>query len=227
MNKYFVFTILSAFIVLLAFAGSAVAQDRGDRVCLYKEENFKSHEQCYRPGDEAPDLRNAEIESIRVFGRARVMLYEDRDFRGRMIDLSADVADLKRVLSGTKSFHEHIGSLRVSSDSAFNRDRVYDSDRTYGRFKPFPSSERVDEGVCVYERPYYEGRFQCWASGTNISDLASADWRDRIGSIRVFGHARMAAYDRPGFRGDRIVIDHDVPDLRGDLKHEMFSVEVQ
>jgi hypothetical protein len=59
MNKYLVFTILSAFIVLLAFAGSAVAQDRGDRVCLYKEENFKSHEQCYRPGDEAPDLRNA------------------------------------------------------------------------------------------------------------------------------------------------------------------------
>ena len=227
MNKYFVFTILSAFIVLLAFAGSAVAQDRGDRACLYKEENFKGHEQCYGAGDEVPDLRNAEIESIRVFGHARVMLYEDRDFRGRMIDLSADVPDLKRVLSGTKSFHEHIGSLRVSSDSAFNRDRVYDSDRTYGRFKPFPSSEKIDEGVCVYERPRYEGRFQCWASGTNISDLASADWRDRIGSIRVFGHARMAAYDRTGFRGDRIVIDHDVPDLRGDLKHEMFSVEVQ
>ena len=227
MNKYFVFTVLSAFIVLLAFVGSAVAQDRGDRVCLYKEENFKGHEQCYGPGDQVPDLRNAEIESIRVFGHARVMLYEDRDFRGRMIDLSADVPDLKRVLSGTKSFHEHIGSLRVSSNSAFNRDRVYDSDRTYGRFKPFPSSEKIDEGVCVYERPYYEGRFQCWASGTNISDLASADWRDRIGSIRVFGHARMAAYDRTGFRGDRIVIDHDVPDLRGDLKHEMFSVEVQ
>jgi len=46
------------------------------------------------------------------------MLYEDRDFRGRMIDLSADVPDLKRVLSGTKSFHEHIGSLRVTSDSS-------------------------------------------------------------------------------------------------------------
>ena len=40
MNKYFVFTILSVFIVLLGFAGSAVAQDRGDRVCLYNEENF-------------------------------------------------------------------------------------------------------------------------------------------------------------------------------------------
>src|SRR5262245_46223922 len=139
MNRYFVFSILSAFIILLAFAGSAVAQDRGDRVCLYKEENFKGHEQCYGPGDEIPDLRNAEIESIRVFGHARVMLYEDRDFRGRMIDLSADVPDVKRVLSGTKSFHEHIGSLRISSDSVFNRDRVYDSDRTSGRFKPFPA----------------------------------------------------------------------------------------
>src|SRR5262249_18334992 len=91
----------------------------------------------------------------------------------------------------------------------------------------FRAEKKIDEGVCVYERPYYEGRFQCWASGTNISDLAPADWRDRIGSISVFGHARTAAYDRTGFRGDRLLIDHDVPDLRGDLKHEMFSVEVQ
>jgi peptidase inhibitor family I36 len=232
MNKYFVFTILSAFIVLLAFSGPATAQDRaitqdrGDRVCLYREEKFKSHEQCYRPGDEVPDLRNAEIESLRVFGHARAMLYEDRDFRGRMIDISADIPDLKRVLSGTKSFHEHIGSLRVTADSAFNRDRVYDSDRADGRYKPFPSSERIDEGVCVYERPNYEGRSQCWASGTNISDLRSSDWRDRISSIKVFGDARMTAYDRAGFHGDRVVIDHDMRDIGGNLRREMSSVEV-
>jgi len=240
MNKYFVFTILSAFIVLLAFSGPAVAQDRaitqdrGDRVCLYKDKNFKSHEQCYRPGDEAPDLRNAEIKSIRVFGHARVMLYEDRDFRGRMMDLSADVPDLKRVLSGTKTFHEHIGSVRVTADSAFNRERVYDSDRADrrsdsradGRYKPFPSSERIEEGVCVYDRPNYEGRSQCFASGTNISDLKSSDWRDRISSVRVFGDARMTTYDRTGFHGDRMVIDHDTRDIGGNLKHEISSIEV-
>jgi len=232
MNKYFVFSVLSALVVLLAVSGLAVAQDRAitqdrsDRVCLYNEENFKGHEQCYRPGDEIPDLRNAKTESIRVFGHTRVMLYEDRDFRGRKIDLSADVPDLKRVLSGTKSFHEQIGSLRVTADSAFKRDRRYDSERPDGRYKPFPSSERIEQGVCVYERPNYEGRSQCWASGTNISDLKSSDWQDRISSIRLLGDARMTTYDRTGFRGDRVVIDHDMRDIKGSLKHEISSVEV-
>jgi Peptidase inhibitor family I36 len=227
MNKYSVF-IVSVFFVLLASAGFAVAEDRGDRICIYKQENFKSHEQCYRPGDEVSDLKHAEISSIRVFGHARATIFENRDFRGRTMEFSADIPDLKRV------WHEDVGSLRVTSDYVSNRERVYNPENAYGRHKPYPSSETIEEGVCVYERPNFQGRFQCWASGTNVSDLGSASWRDKISSVRVFGHARLAAYKDPNFRGEHILVDHDVPDLAafavrssGNWNHEIASVEVE
>ena len=235
MNKYFVFIIVSACFIILALPGLAAADDRGDRVCMYKNENFKGHEQCYRPGDEVSDLKHAEISSIRVYGHARAMLYEDRDFRGRMMDFTTDMPDLKHVpVSGSKTWHDHVGSLRVTSDYAYSRDRAFDPEHTYGRYKPYSSSATIEEGVCIYERPNYEGRFQCWASGTNISDLAVANWRDKISSVRVFGHARLAAYKNIGFRGERVLIDHDVPFLTafapgtaGNWNHEIESIEVQ
>jgi hypothetical protein len=72
------------------------------------------------------DLKHADITSIRVFGHARAMLYEDRDFHGRRMDFTGDMPDLKRVpISGSKQWHDHIGSLRVTSDSAINTGSIY------------------------------------------------------------------------------------------------------
>src|ERR1051326_2019179 len=201
MNKYLLFILLAACFILLALPGVAAADDHGDRVCLYKDDNFHGHEQCYRPGDEVSDLKHADISSIRVYGHARAMLYEDRDFHGRMMEFTADIPDLKRVpASGSKNWHDHVGSLRVTSDYAYNRERVHGSEYPYGRLKPFPS-DVIDEGVCVYEKPKYEGRFQCWASGTDISDLSFSNWRDKISSVRVFGHARLVGYKDAAFHG--------------------------
>src|SRR5262249_55494026 len=118
MTKHLVFIVLSVCLVLFALPGSAAPDDRGDRVCIYSDENFHGHEQCYRPGDEVSDLKRAEIESIRVSGHTRAILYEDRDFRGRMMNFSTDVPDLKRV------WHRDVGSLRITSD--YDRERSYD-----------------------------------------------------------------------------------------------------
>ena len=73
MYKYFVLAILTSVLLLLALPGFA-ADDYGDRVCIYKHQDFHGHEQCYRPGDEVSDLKHADIASIPVFGHARAML---------------------------------------------------------------------------------------------------------------------------------------------------------
>ena len=74
---------MSASLILLILPVFAAADsDRGDRVCIYKHENFRGHEQCYRPGEEVSNLKHVEISSIRVFGHARVAIYEDRGFGG-------------------------------------------------------------------------------------------------------------------------------------------------
>jgi hypothetical protein len=216
MNKYFVFIVLAAILVIFASPGLA-AED--DRVCLYKDENFKGHEQCYRPGDEVSDLKDADISSIRVYGHARAMLYQDRDFRGHTMDFTTDIADLKRV---SKTWHDHVGSLRVTTDKASDREAVYDRERSNSRNKP--SSDPLREGVCVYDRPNFEGHSQCWPSGSSVSDLKSDNWNGKIQSIRVFGDARLAAYRGSNFRGDRIVIDHDVSNLSS---RDIASIEVK
>ena len=104
----------------------------------------------------------------------------------------------------------------------------------HDNYRSKPAPEVIDEGVCVYEKPNFEGRFQCWSTNTDISDLSSADWKDKIGSVRVFGHARLLGYKDSEFRGDRIIIDHDVEDLStlpmargGNWNHEIRSLAVQ
>ena len=71
MTKYFLFMILSAcFVLLIIPAFAAASADHGDRVCIYKHDNFHGHEQCYRPGEEVSDLKHIDINSVRVFGHA-------------------------------------------------------------------------------------------------------------------------------------------------------------
>jgi hypothetical protein len=86
----------------------------------------------------------------------------------------------------------------------------------------------------VYDRPGFEGRSQCWSANTDISDLSFANWKDKIVSVRIYGDARLVGYKDTDFRGDRIIIDHDVSDLSslpmartGNWNHEIRSLAVQ
>jgi len=61
MNRYFLLIALSSCLILLAVTGFAAAEDHGDRVCIYKHENFHGHEQCFRPGEQVSDLKHVDI----------------------------------------------------------------------------------------------------------------------------------------------------------------------
>ena len=195
-----------------------------DRVCVYQDIRFQGWEQCYAAGDEIPNLerRNNSISSIRVYGRARVTIYEDTNFRGRSAEFSSDVPDLGlRSLAGSKPWSDHIQSLRVSSDynngTYGNNSQVYGNSPVYGGNQypnQYPSQQQLSDGVCVYDRPNYQGREQCWSAGQDLSDLGRAgNWSDRISSIRVFGPAAVVLYRDIGFRGESIVLDRDIPNL--------------
>jgi hypothetical protein len=241
MTKYVLFMILSACFVLLIFPALAAASpDHGDRVCIYKHDNFHGHEQCYRRGEQASDLKHVDINSIRVMGNARVELYEKPDFRGRMVAFTSDMPDLSHLaMSGSKTWHDNVGSLRVIPETAFiERERIYVPSSSPSAdvyiYRSKPSSLAIDQGICVYEKPGFEGRSQCWAANTEISDLSFGDWKDRISSVRVFGDARLVGYKDTDFRGDRIIIDHDISDLSalpmarvGNWNHEIRSLAVQ
>ena len=187
------------------------------RVCLYKDARYQGWEQCYTEGDEVRSLgdHKAAASSIRIFGRTRVTVYDQTDFRGRTTEFTSDVPDLAlRAASGGHTWNDRIESLRVGANynsgpygnnaPVFGRDRDRDRDQ----------DQQISEGICVYDRRDFQGRSQCWGTGADLSDLGRAgNWSDRISSIRVFGRAVAVVYRDADFRGESIVVDRDIPDL--------------
>jgi beta/gamma crystallin/peptidase inhibitor family I36 len=110
---------------LEVFPAHRVGHDEGDRdrlewgrsapvpaegACFYEDNNFRGRYFCVRRGGEYAALGgefNRAIRSIRVFNGARVRIYLERDFRGRMSEVVRDVPDLH----GT--WRDNIESLSV------------------------------------------------------------------------------------------------------------------
>jgi len=207
-------TLILGLILILGLAIPGAAQfsrsNNADRVCVYRDNNYNGREQCYYPGDEISDIRGAEISSIRIDGRAAVVVYEDRDFRGSTMEFRSNTPDLAQVsMSGSRAWNDRVGSLRIISSSNSGR---YDSrNDDYGRYGYPSTNEQASlDTVCIYEDPNYRGRSQCWSAGAAIPDLSG--WSDRISSIRV-GAARVMVFRDIRYQGDRLIIDRDIPNL--------------
>ena len=129
------------------------ARDRGqnqrDRVCVYQDINYQGWEQCYNEGDEITtlDRRNNAISSIRIYGRAHVTVYEDTQFRGHSAEFDSSVPDLgRRSMQGSKSWSDHIQSIRISGSYAGGgRDVYHRGDRRQCADAAADASRRRDE----------------------------------------------------------------------------------
>jgi hypothetical protein len=184
-----------------------------DRVCFYRDVEYQGPSWCYRPGDELADLRNRnnEISSIRIFGRARVVVWDQEEFMGATDEFDMDVPDLRlRAMEGRRNWNDRIDSFQVMS---FNRrgrgfGNVGRNDRDDDRDNR-PARDRI----CVYEDINYGGRSQCWNADEEERNLSGTGWNDRISSIRIYGRARVEVYRDADYRGQRLRIERDSADL--------------
>src|SRR5688572_32158616 len=83
-----------------------------DRICVYEDINYGGRSQCWNADEEVRNLSgtgwNDRVSSIRVFGRARVEVYRDADYRGQRLRLERDAADL-----GAINWSDQISSFQV------------------------------------------------------------------------------------------------------------------
>jgi hypothetical protein len=217
-------------------ASPQFGRDRGgDRVCLYRDIYYMGQEQCYSPGDNIATLQsfNGRISSIRIYGRAVIMVWDETNFRGHTTMFTESMPDLGQVRLESKSWSDRISSIRVATESGgFGRRDNPPPPAPVPDRNPGP---QVREGVCVYERPNYEGRSQCWNGNENLSNLARmGNWNNRIASIRVFGRTSVIVYNDVGYRGASMVIDRDMPNLAAvsgggirDWDRRISSMELQ
>jgi hypothetical protein len=194
-------------------------ENNRDRVCVYQDIQYRGWEQCYNAGDEIGNFerRNNAISSIRIFGRARVMVYENTEFRGRSAEFDTSVPDLGlRNMAGSRSWSDHIQSMRISGGPGYiPRGGGLEDRRPGGDLGDRRTNGPLNgRGICVYDRRNYEGREQCFDLGADVRDLArSGNWSDRIASIRVFGRTSAILYRDIEYRGESLLIDRDIPDL--------------
>src|SRR5438132_240308 len=100
-------------------ANASAQFGRGDdRVCLYQDVHYEGWAECYRPGDQVPTMRdhNNNVSSIRIFGRATIIVYDNTNFRGQSAEFASDVPDLGlRSFVGSRSWSDKIESFEVGS----------------------------------------------------------------------------------------------------------------
>ena len=218
MKRLIIAGVAALLLMAILMPGDASAQfgrnDRDrDRVCFYQDIRYQGYEKCYFPGDELADLRRDRnnYSSIRVFGRARVIVYDNEGFEGASAEFRNDVPDLGlRSVFGSRTWNDRIKSFRIIGGNA-----GYSPQPPYGRNGRDREEDyrNVRDGVCFYENSNFRGRSECFDGG-DISDLGSmTSLNDRISSIRIMGNVRVTVFRDISFRGESIVFDRDVPDL--------------
>jgi len=183
--------LLVAVVVLMAVPSRAMAQRWGRErfpqagVCFFKDPNFNGEYFCVRAGDELsqmPGDMNDKISSIRVFGRAEVVVFKDVRFEGRSARFDADMRNLR-----DDGWNDIISSLRVRE---LGRDG-------FGRGVGFGRGEgrRGEEADRIVRRAYQD------LLGREPDDLGLRTYRSHIIDDRWSeAQVRDAIRNSPEFR---------------------------
>ena len=87
--------------------------------CFFTTAQFVGNKFCVRSGSRLaalPGNFGDNISSIQIFGRARVHIFNDRNFSGGSASLTRSVSDLRRLrFRGGHTWNNRISSIAVSS----------------------------------------------------------------------------------------------------------------
>jgi len=114
--------------------------------CFFRDANFRGDYFCVRAGDDVPrvpDDMNDQISSIRLFGRAEVVVFRDIRFNGGSLRLDHNASNLR-----DENWNDRISSMRVQA-SGQRSDRfgdLNDADRGRDRARG-PAPADVDRIV--------------------------------------------------------------------------------
>ena len=100
-------------------SGGQKPRDFSNGACFYSDAGFRGDYFCMRRGesyDAMPAGFNDRISSIQIFGRARVVVFNDDGYRGINLVLNRSADNLKRFAKQDnpgKSWNDRISSIRV------------------------------------------------------------------------------------------------------------------
>jgi hypothetical protein len=192
--------------------------------CFYKDGGFRGDYFCIKDGERWPSLPpgfNDRISSIRVFGGARLRVFNDDNFGGISAMIDHDVDDLSRFRlpeNPAKSWNDRISSIAVFREhdewERHDHDQgqlPYQGQQPYQGHEPHQGPPGV--GACFYLDSGFRGDYFCMKEGER-SPSVPPGFNDRISSIRVFGGVRVRVFIDSNFGGISLRIDHDANNLQ-------------
>ncbi|MBN2242750.1 MAG: peptidase inhibitor family I36 protein [Acidobacteria bacterium] len=171
-----------------------------DGACFYVDRDYQGEEYCVDADESQHQIANRyndRISSVRIFGKAQVVVYEHENLGGARRVLASSTP-------GLGDFNDKISSIEVTGD------------RSRGG--------KALDSVCFYADRDYHGEEFC-VYGNESRPTISGRFNDRISSIRIFGSAQVVVYEHENFSGTRRALASDTPGL-GDFNDKISSIEI-
>lgn len=156
-------------------------EPRQNEVCFYADFNYGGDAFCVTVGTSDNALGsqwNDRFSSIRVGGNASVEVCRDTGYQG-----------------GCATYRQNVAQLPSGQNDAISSYRT-----PAGDDQPEPPRGPSANEVCFYSDVDYQGEVFCAALGQS-DDSLSAEWNDRISSIRVGANASVDACRDANFEG--------------------------
>ena len=196
----------------IGFRGSGNEPQNG--ACFYLDPDYRGERFCVNSNESQQNLEkyyNDRISSIRIFGRAEVTVYVNKNFSGSRQAFRQDIPNLR-------DWNDRITSFQVTGDSYGD---PY-GDQYGGRSSGYEPSN----GACFYRDANYRGNSFCMNAGENLQNVGDR-FNDQISSIRVFGRARVVVHENKNFRGASRTFKGDVSNLVGRFNDKITSIEMR
>ncbi len=196
----FAFVVYLALVLIHASIPRLNAQDRSWRgtgqpangACFYMDSDYRGDYFCVNAGEGPRNVEsryNDTISSIRIFGNAQVVVYEDANSGGASKTFTGDVPNLQ-------DWNDRITTVSVQ----------------YTRARNWRGVSQPQYGVCFYTDADYRGEKLCAASGESQPNVGER-YNDKISSLRVFGGAEVTVYSDENFGGASRTFRQDVSNL--------------
>jgi hypothetical protein len=95
----------------------ARGQQAQNVICVYEHIDYRGAAECFQAGEQVRDLGrrngwNDRISSVRIFGRATAVFYQDVSFGGREIYVNQDISDLTKLrIERSDTWNDQISSM--------------------------------------------------------------------------------------------------------------------
>ena len=172
--------------------------------CYYMDADYRGDRFCVSAGESPRNVEgryNDRISSIRIFGSAQAVVYEDENSGGASRTFTGDVPNLQ-------DWNDRISTVSVQ----------------YSQTGGWRSGAEPQYGACFYMDADYRGEKFCAASGESQPNVGER-YNDRISSIRIYGGAEVTVYSDDNFSGASRTLRQDAPNL-GDWNDRITSFKI-